>query len=206
MVAKAKKPQVPEEDAFRANLYDFLGALLATPPDRSLLQGIATIEGDDTNLGRAIQALSRLAEVSTPKMLKSEFTTLFIGVGRGELLPYCSYYLTGFLNEKPLAALRKDMARLGMSRAPNVFEPEDNIASLFEMMAGMITGRFGPPTPLDEQKGFFDRHIGPWAVHFFTDLEGAKSSVFYAPVGAVGREFMEIEVEAFRLADGFGRR
>lgn len=202
MTAKKQNPQIAEEDRLRADLYDFLGALLAAPPDSALIRQTAKLEGDGTDLGKAIQALSRLAGVASAKSVESEFTALFIGVGRGELLPYCSYYLTGFLNEKPLATLRRDMARLGIARAPNVFEPEDNIASLFEIMAGLITGRFNDTADVAEQKAFFDRHIGPWAGHFFTDLEGAKSSVFYAPVGAVGRVFMEVEAEAFRLAGG----
>ena len=89
-----------------------------------------------------------------------------------------------------------------MTRAPNVYEPEDNIASLMEMMGAMIVGRFGTPASLDEQKTFFNRHIAPWAVHFYSDLEGAKNSIFYAPVGQVGRVFMEIETEAFRMSAG----
>jgi len=124
---------------------------------------------------------------------------LFIGLGRGELLPYASYYLTGFLNEKPLAILRADMAARTMTRAPNVFEPEDNIASLMEMMAGMIVGRFSQAASLEAQKTFFNKHISPWAEHFFSDLEAAKNSILYASLGAVGREFMNIEREAFRM-------
>ena len=91
------------------------------------------------------------------------------------------------------------MAQRGMTRAQNVFEPEDNIASLMEMMAGMIVARFGTPASIDDQKQFFNKHIAPWAGHFFTDLEGAKNSVLYASVGSVGRAFMEIEREAFRM-------
>ncbi|HHI70059.1 MAG TPA: molecular chaperone TorD, partial [Rhodobacteraceae bacterium] len=98
--------------------------------------------------------------------------------------------------------LRGDMAALRISRAPNVFEPEDNIASLLEMMAGMITGRFGEPVSLQRQTEFFNKHIAPWAPHFFTDLEGAESSVFYASVGAAGKAFIEIEREAFRMSAG----
>ena len=190
---------IPAEDRLRADLYDFLGALLAAPPDRALLDKTASLSGDESPLGSAVQALSRVANASNSTGTEREFNALFIGLGRGELLPYASFYLTGFLNEKPLAVLRGDMARLGITRAPNVFEPEDNIASLLEMMAGLITGRFGEPAGLDRQKEFWARHLSPWAPHFFADLEGAKNSVFYASVGAVGRAFMEIEREAFRM-------
>lgn len=200
MAEAAKTDSVPAEDLLRADLYDFLAALLAYPPDDALLRQAAALGGDDTELGRAISALARIARATSPAAVKTEFETLFIGLGRGELLPYASYYMTGFLNEKPLAILRNDMNRLGIERAPNVYEPEDNIASLCEMMAGLIRGRFHMPAALERQRTFFNAHVAPWAKHFFTDLEGAKSSVFYAPVGSVGRIFMEIEREAFRMA------
>ncbi|MGR3572421.1 TorD/DmsD family molecular chaperone [Brevirhabdus sp.] len=190
---------IPEEDGLRADLYDFLSVMLAAPPDGGLLKRAAALKGDQSELGSAIQSLGRVAAATTPQAAEREFNALFIGLGRGELLPYASFYLTGFLNEKPLAVLRGDMARLRISRAPNVFEPEDNIASLMEMMAGLIRGRFNGPQDLTTQKDFWSRHIGPWAAHFFTDLEGAKNSVLYASVGAAGRVFMEIEREAFRM-------
>ena len=191
---------IGEEDRMRADLYNFLGVLLSGPPDQMLLDQTAALDGDDSKLGRAITQLARVAAVSRPKGVRSEYNAIFIGLGRGELLPFASYYLTGFLNEKPLAALRRDMAAHGIARAQNVFEPEDNIASLMEMMAGLIVGRFaGAPATLGRQKDFFNAHIGPWAGHFFADLEAAKNSVLYASVGAVGRALMEIEREAFRM-------
>ena len=195
----AEDISVASEDRLRADLYNFLGLMLSAPPDQLLLDQCVGLTGDDSDLGKAIAGLSRVAKVSKPKRVESEFNALFVGLGRGELLPYASYYLTGFLNEKPLAILRSDMAARGMSRAPNVFEPEDNIASLMEMMASMIVGRFGAPASLEDQKTFYNRHIAPWAGHFFTDLEGAKNSVLYASLAGVGRVFMEIEREAFRM-------
>lgn len=190
---------IPEEDRLRADLYNFLGLILSGPPDERLLTQTAGLAGDDSELGRAVSTLAKLAKVSKPRAVESEYNKLFIGLGRGELLPYASYYLTGFLNEKPLALLRQDMGRLGLERADNVFEPEDNIASLMEMMGAIIAGRFRAPAGLARQKEFFARHIAPWASHFFADLEGARNSVFYAPVGTVGRAFMGVEAEAFRL-------
>ena len=199
MLATASKVNIAKEDQLRADLYDYLAALLSGPPSKVLLKKTMALHGDGSDLGIGFKALTRVASAQNEKSAESEFNALFIGVGRGELLPYASFYLTGFLNEKPLSVLRKDMTGLRITRAQNVFEPEDNIASLFEMMAGMIMGRFGEPTSLDQQKEFFNRHIGPWAGHFFSDLEGAKNSVFYAPIGAIGRIFIEIEQEAFRM-------
>ena len=191
---------VPEEDRLRADLYNYLGLMLAGPPDQLLLDQSAGLSGDETDLGQAINGLARVAKISKPKAVRTEYNALFIGLGRGELLPFASYYLTGFLNEKPLANLRATMADFGMTRANDVCEPEDNIASLMEMMAGMIVGRFGRVASVAEQQAFFNAHISTWATHYFNDLQGAKSSILYASVGAVGLAFMEIEKEAFRMS------
>ncbi|WP_296424885.1 molecular chaperone TorD family protein [Yoonia sp.] len=200
MSAMADIAETSTEDRMRADLYNYLGLMLSAPPDEMLLAQTADLQGDDSVLGKSITQLARVAKVSKPKAVRSEFNALFIGLGRGELLPFASYYLTGFLNEKPLAALRGDMMARGIARAPNVFEPEDNIASLLEMMGGLIVGRFaGPAADLQSQKVFFNKHVGSWAGHFFSDLEAAKNSVLYASVGAVGRNLMDIEREAFRM-------
>lgn len=202
MNAQVDMVDIDPEDRLRADLYNFLGLLLARPADQLLLDQTAQLSGDESPLGQAVSGLARVAKASKPKAVEREFNALFIGLGRGELLPYASYYLTGFLNEKPLARLRQDMAALQVTRAENVFEPEDSMASLMETMAGLIVGRFGAPASLDRQRTFFNNHVAPWAVHFYTDLEAAKSSVFYGSVGAVGREFMNIEREAFRMTAG----
>ena len=194
------KASVSAEDRMRADLYNYLGLILAAPPDQLLIDQTAGLQGDDTEFGVAMNTLASIAKRTKPTAVNSEFNKLFIGLGRGELLPYASYYLTGFLNEKPLALLRQDMAALGLARSETVFEPEDNIASLMEMMGAIIVGRFGTPADLEAQRNFYNKFIAPWARHFFTDLEGANSSVFYAGVATVGRLFMEIEAEAFRMS------
>ena len=202
MSAQAEIIDTNPEDRLRADMYNFLGLLLARPADEMLLAQTASLTGDESALGEAIAGLARVAKASKPKAVEREFNALFIGLGRGELLPYASYYLTGFLNEKPLARLRQDMAALQVTRADNVFEPEDSMASLMETMGGLIVGRFGSAADIEKQKTFFNNHIAPWATHFYTDLEAAKASVLYASVGAVGREFMAIEREAFRMTAG----
>src|SRR6056297_1610843 len=200
MSAAQASPTVSEEDRPRADLYNFLGVLLAGPPDELLLAQTAGLTGDDTGLGQAIARLADCARTTKPQQAEREFNKLFIGLGRGELLPYASFYLTGFLHEKPLAVLRSDLSARRIERAPNVYEPEDNIATLMEVMGGLIVGRFSTPSTLEDQKTFFNRHIAPWAGHFYADLETAKTAMLYAAVGSVGRAFMEIEREAFRLS------
>jgi TorA maturation chaperone TorD len=189
-----------EEERLRADLYDFLSGLLAKAPDDEKLERIAMLEPGDGAIGQAIGALSRMASTFSTAQIDREFHDLFIGLSRGELLPFGSYYLTGFLHEKPLATLRKDMARLGVSRAEDVHEPEDHIASVFEIMGGLIRGKFEQGSNcIHSQNDFFKAHIDPWAHHFFKDLEGARNAVFYASVGTLGRLLVEIEREAFRM-------
>ena len=192
--------EITEEESLRAQCYRLLGALLMAPQEQEALERLSGLEGDESALGQALTALGRAAGATGATVADDEYHDLFIGVGRGELVPYGSYYLTGFLYEKPLARLRQDMARLGIGRADEVKEPEDHIASLCETMAGLITGAFGAPADLEVQRKFFDAHIGPWAGKFFSDLEAAKTASFYMPVGAVGRLFMEIESTAFEMA------
>jgi len=188
------------EDELRASQYRLLARFLAKPPDAGLLRLVAGFSGDDTDLGKALALLARLARKTTPEKASDEYHELFIGMGRGELLPYGSYYLTGFLNEKPLAELRRDMGKLGIARAEDVSEPEDHIAALADMMAGLIMGDFGQPASLPDQKRFFDQHMASWAGQFFTDLENAKAATLYTPIGTLGRVFMEIEATAFAMA------
>ena len=195
----AIREDVAEEDLLRADLYAMLAQLLARAPSEDVIENAAKLSGDSSDLGEGISALAKVAAATNAKAVEREFNALFIGLGRGELLPYASYYLTGFLNEKPLARLRSHMAQFGIERNDDVKEPEDHIAMLCEIMAGLIRGNFGDPLSVEDQHAFFNTHIATWATHFFTDLEAAEGSVFYAPVGKIGRAFMEIEIEAFRM-------
>lgn len=174
--------------------------LLAAPPSTQTLDACAGITGDPaTPIGAGLTALAAAAVRTDAKAAEREFNALFIGLGRGELLPYASHYLTGNLNDRPLAALRKDMNRLRISRAKDVFEPEDNIASVLEMMRGQIVGAYGVPATLEGQAAFFDAHLAPWGQRFFADLEKADAAAFYVPVGTLGLAFLEIETRAFAM-------
>ncbi len=190
---------ITDEDRARAQIYQLLAVLLSSPLSDELLKGLASLQGDDTPLGSAYKNLAALAQRTTAVDAEQEFNNLFIGVGRGELLPYASYYLTGFLNEKPLADLRTDLMTRGVKVSDDVKEPEDHIGTLCEIMAGIITGEFACDSDVSSQKAFFDAHMAKWAALFFTDLEEAQSSVLYAPVGSLGRAFMAVEADAFAI-------
>lgn len=184
-------------DRARAEEYLLLAMLLRAAPAEAFLERIGQLSGDDSALGQAHAALATAARRTDADDLETEFFDLFVGVGRGELLPYASYYLTGFLNERPLAKVREDMARLGIARSEQTFDPEDHVATLLEIVAGLMLGLFdGGPAEADR---FRDCHLMPWAPRFFADLARAKSATFYRAVGELGRIYLEIEAEASAL-------
>lgn len=192
-------------DTQRANLYGLLARVLAEPMSDETLDIVRALENDnpgtDTELGQALASLGALATRTARTVAEEEYTVLFYGHGAGgEMQPYASQYLTGFIYEKPLANLRKDMAELGIAASGSSSEPEDHIAYLCEIMHGLITGAFGEPATLEAQQKFFETHMASWAGQFFTDLEGAEAAALYMPVGTIGRLFLAIESDAFEMA------
>ncbi len=188
-----------EIDTARASEYAFLSTLLLRAPDASLLKRIAGLRADASPLGLLHAELADMANRIKLEDIELEFFNLFVGIGRGELLPYASYYLTGFLHERPLARLREDLSALGIERAEDMYEPEDHAGILFEVMGGLASGRL--PAPAGTERKIYEKHLKPWAARFFFDLEHAKSAKFYRTVGRLGRVFVDIETEAFALED-----
>jgi TorA maturation chaperone TorD len=189
---------IDEVEVARSREYALLSTLLARAPDRGLLEGLAGVPGDASPLGLAHAAVAEAARRTTVEGVQREYFDLFIGLGRGELLPYESYYLTGFLLDRPLARLRQDLARLGIERAAGQAEPEDYAAILCEVMAGLLSRRF-PVSPVADRE-LFEKHLSPWIGRFFVDLERAQAADFYRHIGALGRTFISIETEAFGLS------
>jgi len=201
---KVLRPDLYEErdvvddiDIARAQEYALLSTLLVRAPDAALLKRLSVLRGDATPLGVAHVELAEAAAKITVQQVEREYFDLFIGIGRGELMPYGSYYLTGFLHERPLARLRGDLATLGIERAEGEVEPEDHAAILCEIMSGLASRRFPAPKGSDEK--VFKSHLAPWIGRFFTDLERAEAAKFYRAVGTLGRVFIDIETEAFSL-------
>ena len=190
---------IDAEDQLRADMYSFLASLLRTEPNAELVNQLTNLESDDSPIGKSIKTLSKLASSMDLPTIRDEYVRIFVGVGRGEILPFASYYLTGFLKDKPLAKLRNDMKEIGIELVENVKEPEDHIASLFDMMSGLILGKFNKKFSISEQKDFFNKHLGPWVDLLMRDIESSKIAVFYSPIGTIGREFIEIERSSFSM-------
>lgn len=192
---------VADEDRIRGNVYALLGHLLAAPPESDVLEmlaGIDAVPSDESLLTAAWTMLADAAARSSAESLKQEYLALFVGLGRGEVVPYGSWYLTGFLMEQPLARLRGDLHRLGIERQQGVREPEDHAAALCDVMALLITA--DDPAPVAVQQQFFATHIEPWMGRLFRDLQQAPSAHFYRAVGQLGEQFLDVESRAFGMS------
>jgi len=200
---------VEPEDQLRADTYRLLGRLLGTPPDDATLALLATAptSEDDNLLAVAWRMLATTAARTQADQVVTEYEALFIGLGRGELVPYASWYMTGYLMEKPLAELRSDMKELGFALHDDVSEPEDHAAALCEIMALLAT-EDDPCSPARQAK-FFDTHIGPWLARFFRDMQQADSARFYRAVGQLGEQFIDTDqhyLEMVQRPDGAAAR
>ncbi len=195
--AAAPVAEVDEIDLLRSHEYALLALLFGRAPTREVLARLAELKGDASPLGLAHIDLAQAAARLDPDAASREYFDLFVGVTRGELVPYASYYLTGFLHERPLARVREDFSRFGIERAESLRDPEDHVAILCDAMAGLAADRFGADPGAD--RAVFERHLKPWAARFFADCETAPKARFYRAAGTVGRLFMEIEAEAFAL-------
>lgn len=195
----------PEEQA-RADMYALVARLLQGAPSAALL---STLAGADAIVGQSGHPLDRAwerlvlgASVVDEACAADEFNALFISVGTPKINPYGSLYMTGFINEKPLVALRDDLARFGLGRAPGQREMEDHLGALCEAMRLMVAGGPGAaPQPLAGQQQFFDTHIASWYRRCLQDIRSAPEANFYRLVADFAQAFFDVEAEAFALDD-----
>ena len=178
----------------RADTYRVLARLFREAPDAALLQTLSECcDGDvaESDLTTAWSDLAEASRTADESVLDREFHALFIGLGRGEVLPYASWYLSGFLLDKPLARLRSDLNELGIERADAVSESEDHFAAICETMALLVDTEAG----IDHagQKVFFERHLQPWVPQFFDDVHAARNANYYRPVACLAQRFFEFE-------------
>lgn len=184
----------PLGEGLRANTYSLMAALLAGPPSQSLIELLKRITpaevGGEGELAQAWEVLRLAGERASVESLDDEYHELFVGIGRGELVPYGSWYMTGFLMDQPLAVLRRDLAELGFERQEDIKEPEDHVAALLETMGMLIADS---DVSVDTERRFFQSHMGPWMKTFFLDLQKAQTARFYRAVGQFGEQFIEFE-------------
>ncbi|MEX5749059.1 molecular chaperone [Massilia sp. X63] len=195
------------EDQARADFYALLSRLLLAAPDAGLLAALAhadpiSAEGGDPALEQAWEALVLASSVMDPGAVADEFDALFVSVGTPPLDPYGSRYLSGYMNDTPLAELRADLARLGVQRVRGVGEFEDHLGSLCETMRVLIAGAPGiPRRPVDRQQAFFETHIAPWHARCLADIASADGANYYRLVARLAAAFLAIEAEAFVVGE-----
>ncbi len=202
MAGSVKQVTPSEGGAARASAYSVLAALLARPPQAELLARLsqpspAAASESATPLNQAWLELQQTTLSYSPDAIAEEFHDLFIGLGRGELVPNGSWYITGFLMEEPLAELRHDLGIMGFESVEHVHEPEDHVAALCETMSLMAAddGEFDCAT----QQKFYQKHIEPWMTKFFHDLTEAEGARFYVAVGRFGEQFLSVESQYFSM-------
>ena len=187
------RANIEQEQRYRASAWALLAALLRAAPDQALLDHVGQLSpgGDDDSddLHAAMSSLASAVQGRDPVQLETEYNNLFIGVGRGETVPYGSWYLTGFLMEQPLSDLRDDLRALGFERSQDTHEPEDHAAAILEVFSVMINDGFSLP----RQQGFFETHMQSWLERFFADLGEAQSADFYRPVAQFGAAILKLE-------------
>lgn len=197
---KFESPDRGEETA-RADLYGLLATLYAAPPSQDLIDTIASARSEGNGvLEQAWASLVEACREAEAEALREEYEALFIGVGKPEVMLYGSYYLSGFLMEKPLAALRTDLARLGLERDASVNESEDHFAMLCEVMRYLIASNEMAHAGLAEEKQFFATHIQPWALEMCEAIAAHPEARFYRVVTGLARIFLEVEMQAFDMS------
>jgi TorA maturation chaperone TorD len=198
----AAGPVLNDEDRARAEHYAVLSRLFAAPPNAAFLAGLPALAGvwgsADSALGRAWLALGDAARATDAVTVEDEYTRLFLTIGRPQVMLYGSFYIAGFLMEKPLVGLRDDLARLGLGRRPEVTESEDHLAALADVMRHLIVT--GPDVAgLARQQAFFHDHLAPWVDAVADALERAPDANFYPRTAALLRAFFDIERQAFDM-------
>jgi TorA maturation chaperone TorD len=198
-------PADDSEELARAELYGLLARLWLAPPDAELLQQFAVAVTQAPESGARLeapwQALVGALRQCSAADAAAEFDALFLGVGKPEVFAYGSFYLSGFLNEKPLAALRTDLAALGLGRDADALETEDHIAYGFEVMRYLIAGDDVAVCNLAQQRRFFRNHLQPWVERLLDTVQAHPRAATYAALAAFTREFMRVETQAFDMLE-----
>ena len=197
------KSSALDEETARAELYGLLALLFYTFPSVELMEQLRVAATDTPAAGAFLEepwrALVGAARGMTDAEIQSEYNTLFGGVGKPEVYLYGSHFLSGFLNEKPLARLRTELSHLGLARSETMSETEDHFAYLCEVMRYLIAGDDVAVANLTKQREFFSTHIQPWAILMCDDIKKNPNAHFYATLAELTQSFMGIEAQGFDM-------
>lgn len=193
------------DELARAELYGLLSRLWFAPPDEALLQQFAVAVTEAPQAGAFLEApwqsLVAAMRATTVQAAADEYDALYQGVGKPEVFLYGSYYLAGFLNEKPLVQLRDDLAEIGLERDPQRGETEDHVAIVFEVMRYLIAGDDVAVCNLERQRRFFRAHVQSWVEAMCDALEAHPRPVLYRALAGFTRAFVQVETQGFDMLE-----
>jgi TorA maturation chaperone TorD len=193
------------EEIARAEVYGLLASLFHAPPSVDLHAQLRVAVTEAPSAGAFLeQSWSEVVAAArrlSPEQVDDEHVALFGGVGKPEIFPYGSWFLAGTLNERPLVALRDDLATLGLERPPGVLATEDHIANLCEAMRYLIAGEDIGVCNLATQRRFFDAHLRPWVERLCDAITAHPRADFHRALAGFARDFFAVEVQAFDLLD-----
>jgi TorA maturation chaperone TorD len=196
------QPIAPEDQA-RSDVYALLARLFADGPDAALLAAMAhagRVDGEPAAMGQAWNRLIDASSVMDPGLAQQEYTDLFIGVGKSEVNLHASFWLSGFMMERPLASLRALLSELGIARRDEVAMLEDHLSALCETMRLLIAGnaKYGP-SALATQRAFFERYLAPWVFECCAAIEECPIANYYLRVAEFAKEFMAVDRDALAM-------
>jgi TorA maturation chaperone TorD len=187
----------------RADVYGLLARLWSAPPDAAMLDGVPRAPGPEAGsfLDASWQALVKALSTTTAEAAAAEYDTLFVGIGRPEVYLQGSFYLTGFLHETPLAALRGELAELGLTRDPCTADTEDHVAFLFEVMRWLIAGDDVERCNLERQRRFWRAHVQPWVERLCDAVQAHEAARVYAALAGYTRAVAQVETQALDMIE-----
>ena len=192
-----------DEETARAEIYGVLSALFYAAPTPALLESLRLAVTEAPAAGALLEAswteLVATARAMSVQEVGDEYDALFGGVGKPEIYLFGSHYLSGFLNEKPLAALRTELAELGLTRGDAMAETEDHYAYLCEVMRYLIAGDDVAVANLTRQREFFTRHLQPWAQQMCETVSAHPKARFYKSLAGFTQTFTSVEAQGFDM-------
>lgn len=205
LASSAAASSALDEEIARAELYGLLARLWYAPPDAQLLDAFKMAATEAPMQGAYLEEpwrqLVGAGRERTEAQLRAEYDTLFGGIGKPEVYLFGSHYLSGFLNDKPLAQLRGELARLGLARDDSVGETEDHVACLFEVMRYLIAGDDVAVANLTRQQAFYSAHIQPWIYDMCEAVAAHPAAGFYAALARFTQAFAQVEAQAFDILE-----
>jgi TorA maturation chaperone TorD len=193
------------EELARADIYGLLAQLWGAPPDGELLQHLQNAPGApaeaDVFLAAPWGVLLDAMRATSVQAAADEYDALFQGVGKPEIFLYGSFYLSGFLNERPLVQLRHDLQELGLERDGARAETEDHVAFVFEVMRYLIAGDDVAVCNLERQRRFFRAHVQSWVERLCDAVDAHPRAATWRAVSGLTRSFIQVETQAFDMLE-----